>query len=74
MSILKGNRPLDFWDRAHETVRKMASRVPARGQEEAFNSGIKRLQKSVANRNIKDYTSHIDQIMKEAKSRGIERL
>lgn len=68
MAKLKSNQAVNkFWDRAWGAVDKLASKKPRPSQAQAFDSAIGKFHTALQNKDMKSFTSMMDQFVKGSK-------
>lgn len=72
MATLKANQAInsDFFKRASETFRRMASRTPSPGTAAAYKSGMQKFGSAIAAGDYEGTKSMMEQMLKRGKELG----
>ena len=69
MAILNSNKALnEFFERASDAFRRLATKTPRAGQEAAFKSGLSKLGSAISEQNLQKTTSIMEQLVESGKS------
>lgn len=72
MAMLKSNQAVnpDFFKRASDVFRRMATRTPSPGTAEAYKSGLQKFGSAIASGDYEGTKSIMEQLLKRGKELG----